>query len=280
MRERGWREGQDYVLIETELPFDVNHAEEGVRALLAQKPDLIAVLSTAYAVAAHRQTKTIPILMFSSGYPVEAGVANSLGRPGKNVTGNAIYAGTRIWGKLLELLRGSKAGVKRVSVLWSYVPPAFPVEEVEPCYRELRQDAASLGLALQIVEVANKERLPAALAEIASGRPDALTGLVRAIGWAEAMKFAGDLKLPTLTDIVPTPGDTGTQTVLTYGANREELGRQFFDYVDRILKGAKPAELPIRQPSKFDLVVDLRAAKAIGLKLPPDYLVRADRVIE
>lgn len=106
-----------------------------------------------YAIAAQRLSSTIPIVMWASGYPVEAGVAKSLARPGRNVTGNSIYAGPGVWGKLLQLLRDVKPAVKRIGVLWDYVPPLNPREGVEPCYLELRDAARSLGLTVSIVEI-------------------------------------------------------------------------------------------------------------------------------
>jgi putative ABC transport system substrate-binding protein len=283
MLERGWRENQDYIFVDFELPFEPARAEEGVRRILAEKPDLIFAVSTAYAVAAHRLTKTVPIVMFSSGYPVEAGVAHSLARPGKNVTGNSIYAGTGIWGKFLELLRESRPGIQRVGVLWGYVPPAFPVEEVEPCYRELRQGAAALGMAVNIVETETPERVPAALDAIAAGRPDAL--LVTSTPWSsdswpQIVKFTTERKLPTISDFAPFPEDKRPRPLLIFAPNLQGLRGVAFSYIDRILKGANPADLPIQQPSKFDLVVDLRTARAIGLTLPQSILLRADKVID
>src|SRR5687768_11407889 len=110
----GWREKQDFVIVESGIPTEPVYVEDGVRRIMAEKPDIIVVWTTAYAVAAHRLTKTVPIVMFASAYPVEAGVANSLARPGKNVTGNTAFAGTGIWSKLLELVRDSKPSVKHV----------------------------------------------------------------------------------------------------------------------------------------------------------------------
>ena len=283
MRELGWRENQDFVFFDSGIPYDTSRSEEVARKVLDGKPDLILVTSTAHAVAAHRLTKTIPIVMFSSGYPVEAGVANSLARPGKNVTGNSLYAGTGIWGKLLELLRDSKPGIKRVGVLWSYVPPAFPVEEIEPCYRDLRRDAGALGMTIQIVEVPAPDRLPSALDEVAAGKPEALlttAGMLTWESWTRIMQFASERRLPTILDWQPLPGDKRPQPLLAYAPDLEDLRRRTYAYIDRILKGANPGDLPIQQPAKFALTVNLRTAKAIGLKLPRLLLLRADRVIE
>jgi len=281
MREYGWRENEDFVFINADVPFSVTNAE-GIRWLVAEKPDLILVWSTAHALAAHRMSKTIPIVMIVSGYPVEAGVAKSLARPGTNVTGNALYAGTRVWGKLLELLKDSKPGIKSVGVLWGYVPPAFPGAEIEPCYRDLKQGAATLGVDINILEVASKDQLAPALDRITAGRSDALltTAGLLPLRWAQVMQFAIDRKLPTIMDYILGPSDERMRPLLAYAPSQASLIKTAFAAVDRILKGENPADLPIQQPSKFELVVDLKMAKAIGVTLPPSIMLRADRVIE
>jgi len=281
MREYGWRENEDFVFINADVPFSVTNAE-GVRRIVAEKPDLILVWSTADALTAHRMSKTIPIVMITSGYPVEAGVAKSLARPGMNVTGNALYAGTGVWGKLLELLKDVKPGIKSVGVLWGYVPPAFPSAEIDPCYRDLKQGAATLGLDINILEVASKDQLAPALDRITAGRSDALltTAAFLSFGWAQVMQFVIDRKLPTVMDYVQRQSDKRMRPLLAYGPSTASLIKTAFAAVDRILKGEKPADLPIQQPSKFELAVDLKMAKAIDVTIPPSILLRADRVIE
>jgi len=281
MREYGWRENEDFVFIHADVPYSIANAE-GIRQLVAKKPDLILVYGTANALIAHRMSKTIPIVMISSGYPVEAGVAKSLARPGMNVTGNALYAGTGVWGKLLELLKDVKPGIKSIGVLWGYVPPAFPRAEIEPCYRDLERGAATLGLDINIFEVTSKDQLAAALDRITAERSDALltTTALRFVDWAKLMQFAIDRKLPTIMDWIQTPSEKGMRPLLAYAPRNASLVKTAIAAVDRILKGANPADLPIQQPSKFELVVDLKMAKAIGVTIPPSILIRADRVIE
>ena len=281
MREYGWRENEDFVFINADVPFSPTNAE-GIRRLVAEKPDLILVYTTADALTAHRMSKRIPIVMIASGYPVEAGVAKSLARPGMNVTGNALYAGTGVWGKLLELLKDSKPGIKSVGVLWGYVPPAFPRAEIEPCYRDLKRGAATLGIDINIFEVTSKDQLAAALDRITAGRSDALltTSALRFVDWAQVMQFAIDRKLPTIMDWIQIPSDKHMRTLLAYAPSTESLIKTAFAAVDRILKGERPADLPIQQPSKFELVVDLKMAKAIGVTIPLSIMLRADRVIE
>lgn len=281
MRTLGWTYGRDYVFIESGLPYGPE-TEEAARRIVAQKPDVIFVVSTAYAVMVHRLTSRTPIVMFSSGYPVEAGVAHSLARPGKNVTGNTVYAGTGIWGKLLQLLREAKPGVKRIGMLWDYLPPAFPHEEIDPAMGELRHDAGALGLEVRLAEVRRPDELATALAGFVAGHVEALlvtTGPVVYPDRSRVTQFAVDTRLPTITDAHwPVPVEPGP--MLAYGPTVADLRRQAIGYVDRILRGANPGDLPIQQPAKFELVVNLKTAKAIGLTIPQSILIRADRVIE
>jgi putative ABC transport system substrate-binding protein len=283
LRALDWREKRDYTLIETGFPYG-HPPEQAARRVFAEKPDLIYLANVSYALAVQRLTSTIPVVMWGSGYPVEAGVAKSLARPGKNVTGNSIYAGTGVWGKLLQLLRDMKPGVKRIGVLWDYVPPLNPLEEVEPCYRELRDAARSLGLTVRIVEFGSPDRLQPGLAEIEAYRPDALLVTSGTVLWwsrQQVMQFAIDRKLPTITDFRASPPDVVLSPLLLYSPRLVDLIRASVGYVVRILRdGAKAGDLPIQLPAKFELVVNLKTAKALGLTVPRSLLVRADEVIE
>jgi putative ABC transport system substrate-binding protein len=166
------------------------------------KPDLIVTQTTAHALAMQRATGSIPIVMLYSGYPVEAGAADSLAKPGRNVTGNTIYAETGVWGKMLQLLQEAKPDIKRVGILWTYVIPAFPKEEIEPGYAELNSAARSLNLELHLVEVANSDQVQAALAEIDEGKPGGLllTSFFTRKAMSVVTQFAVDKGLPTIVD--------------------------------------------------------------------------------
>jgi putative ABC transport system substrate-binding protein len=175
MRALGWTEGQDFIVLRSGIEAGSrNPSNEDAQRVVANKPDLIFVAATNYALAAQQATGSIPIVMLVSGYPVEAGVADSLAKPGRNVTGNTTYAETGVWGKLLQLLREAKPDIKRVGILWTYVVPAFPKEEIEPGYAELNTAARSLNLELHIVDVANSDQAQAALAEVDDRNPEAL----------------------------------------------------------------------------------------------------------
>lgn len=282
LRDLGWREGEQFEFVLTGAKYTADQMDAAAARMVKEAPDLILVAATAYAAAAHRLTSTIPIVMLASGYPVEAGIAHSLARPGKNVTGNTIYAGTGVWGKFLELLHAAKPGLRRIGMLMSYVPPGHTREETEPVFREVKQAAEALGVRVHVVEVANPGRAPTAMADIEARKPDALL-LTSGQGlWTvreSVMKFAVDKRLPTVVDfpwagIEPSP-------MLVYAPEIGALWRPALGYVVRILRdGARPGDLPILQPARFELAVDLRTARAIGLALPASLLLRADRVIE
>jgi putative ABC transport system substrate-binding protein len=278
MLERGWHEERDYTILLSGIAPPA--IEEAVKKILVGGPDLLYVANTAYALAAHRRTQTIPIVMLVTGFPVEAGLAHSLARPGKNVTGNSGYAGVGFLGKLLELLQGAKPDIRRIGVLWSYLPPAHPPEEIEPMYNEIHEAGRKLRVAVQIEEIARPEQLPAALERLRASGTDALFITSGPGLWSEAkrmMEFATQNRLVSIAD---WPWFEDLYPVLTYSPTWRELTQLAVGYVDRILKGANPGDLPILRPSKFELIVNLKTARAIGLTVPQSTLLRADRVIE
>jgi len=282
MREEGWVERREFVVAKTGFEYGPN-IEQAASLAVQGAPDLILVTTEAYAAAAHRLTTTIPIVMWVSGYPVERGVAHSLARPGKNVTGSSNYAGTGVWGKLVELLRDSSPGIKRVGVLWDYLPPAFHADIVASVQVELQRDVArALGVTVDIVDVLATDRVTAAMDEVYGRRPDALlvtAGPILGPMRSHITRFAIEKRLPLISD--SSWPQVQPQPLLTYSASPVVLMRQAAAYVVRILRGgAKPADLPIQQPAKFELVVNLKTAAALGLTIPPSFLLRADRVIE
>jgi putative tryptophan/tyrosine transport system substrate-binding protein len=187
-----------------------------------------------------------------------------------------------VFGKFLELLRDVKPGVRRVGVLWAYVPPFHPHAEIEPCYRELRESAQQLGLEVRLWEVDRPERARTALDEIAAGDVHALlltSGAPTFMHRREIARFAIDRRLPTISDFT-WPG-IEPQPLMRFSPSAESLLGQAAVYIDRILRtGAAPGELPIQRPAKFEFEINLRTAKALGLEVPSRLLLRADRVIE
>jgi len=281
LREFGRIEGRDFVFYRSGI-FYGDDADRAVRLVVNEKPDLILGFNLGYIVAAHKLTKTIPIVMWVSGFPVEGGVAESLAHPGKNVTGLTIYAGAEVFGKLVQLLRDVKPSAKRIGAFCSYIPPFHPPEESDLIIREIREAGRILGIDVRILEIAKPEQVVGALAAVAAERMDALlltSGLSMIPRRQEIMQFAVEKRLPTITDgfwrgVDPPP-------LLSYGAPLAVLIRQSAVYVDRILwGGAKPGDLPIQLPAKIELTVNLKAAKAIGLTIPQSILARADEVFQ
>jgi putative ABC transport system substrate-binding protein len=220
--------------------------------------------------------------MLFSGYPVEAGAADSLAKPGRSVTGNSIYAATGVWGKLLEVLREIKPGIQRVGVLWTYVVPAFPREEIDPCYAELNAAANSLGIKLHYVEIAQTDQIRAALADIEREKPDALllTSLFATDAGPTVVQFAVERALPAISDFDWTVATPSPHPLASYGPVYRELIRNATGAVNKILRGSKPGDIPIQQPSRFELIVNMKTAKASGVQVPEGVLLRADRLIE
>jgi len=283
MRVLGWIEGQDFIVLPSGIEFGSrNPSNEDAQRVVANKPDLIFTVSTNYALAAQRATGSIPIVMLTSGYPVEAGAVDSLAKPGRNVTGNTTYAETGVWGKILELLREAKPDIKRVGILWTYVIPVFPKEEIEPAQAELNSAARSLNLELHIVEAANSDQVQAALAEIDEWKPGGLllTSFLSEKARSVVTQFAVDKGLPTIVDIVVWTRIAPPHPLLCYAPLYRELVQNATASVDKILRGSSPGDLPIQRPRRFELIVNLKTAKAIGLDLPPVLVARADRVID
>jgi len=281
LRESGRIEGRDYVIYRSGVYYGPDTKLAVERALEAQ-PDLMVTMNLGYAVEAQKRTKTIPIVMWVSGFPVEGGVAESLARPGRNVTGMTIYAGGEVFGKLVAMVHEAKPGAKRIGAIMSYVPPFHPRAEADLIIRGMRDAAGTLGLDLQIFEFAKSEQIDDALAWIVAQGVEALVLTSDASIEPHKQKitqFGIAKRLPTITDadwarVEPKP-------LLSYHARFDILMRQAAVYVNRILwEGAKPGDLAIQLPATFKFVVNLKTAKAIGLTIPQSMLMRADQVIE
>jgi putative ABC transport system substrate-binding protein len=283
LREAGWVEGRDFKVEWRNTGGDPVRVNAGARELVALNVDVIVTIVTGHAVAARRATAEIPIVMATSGYPVEVGLVKSYARPGGNVTGNSVYAGKELLGKHAEILKVLVPRLARLAVLWDYIPPIVEVGEGEPALTELKQAAATLGIAVTVWETRRSEDVESALAAISGDRPDALyvtSGPVHTQPQTTGriVQFAQERRLPTMTDLAGGVFRAGA--LMTYSANVRALGRQTARFVDQILRGARPGDLPIERPSKFDLIINLRTAKALGLTIPPSLLLRADQIIE
>ena len=272
LRELGWVEGRDFTL-EYRFTGDApGGALTAARELVTQKVDVIVTLATGNAVAAMHASGEIRIVMMASGYPVE--LVKSYARPGGNVTGNTIYAGTELFGKHVEILKTLLPGMRQLAVLWGWVPPFVYPGEGGLALEELKRAANTVNVGLRVWKTDRVEVVEAALAAMASEHADALYvsgSPVHRRTAAKIVEFARKRRLPTMTD---------SPAVFTYSANPATLGRQAAAFVDRILRGARPADLPIERPSTLDLAINLKTAKALGLRIPPSLLQRADQVIE
>jgi putative ABC transport system substrate-binding protein len=241
--------------------------------LVRLKVDVIVASGDTAALAARRATTAIPIVMPVSNDPVTVGLVASLARPGGNVTGFAsLY--TELPGKWVELLKEALPLVSRVAVIWD--PRTGPAT-----VRVSEAAARALGLHLQVLSVGRPDDFVTAFAEAQKSRAEALIVLSSAFLYAHRtrlVELAAQHRLPAMyhqSDFV-----LGSGGLMSYGPDLYDLFRRSATFVDKILKGAKPADLPVEQPTKFELVINLKTAKALGLTIPPSVLARADEVIE
>jgi putative ABC transport system substrate-binding protein len=273
LRELGWVEGRT-IAIEVRWAEGRNERYAEIAAEFVRlKVDVIVTAGSAAIIAVKQATSTIPIVFAVSGDPVGTGVVASLARPGGNVTGLSIQA-TDLTGKRLELLREAVPGFRRLAILGHSGAPAAVVE-----MRELPPIARSLGLEVITSEVHRAEDIARAF-EPFKERADALYVCGDPLVVSNRIRistFALAARLPTMYSQRENVEAGG---LMSYGPNLVDLHRRAADYVDKVLRGTKPADLPVEQPTKFDLVINLTAAKAIGLTVPRMLLGRADEVIE
>ena len=283
LRERGWVIGRNLAVEMHDTKGDPERAEALAKDLARQPVDLIATNVTATAMAARRATSVIPIVMLTSGFPVEGGLADSLARPGGNVTGVTLYAGGLLFSKFVQLLHELVPTLRELGVLWGYAPPSYRPEQVAPATDEFQRAAKALNITVRFWQTGTQEHLEAALAAAAGAPLDALfvtAGVIhsRPDTAPRIVRFVLQRRLPALTDF-PGPLFTAGGAVLAYAVDVKELAARAAYLVARILKGAKPGELPIEQPTKYELTLNLKTAKALGLNVPHSLAIRADRVI-
>jgi putative ABC transport system substrate-binding protein len=266
--------GQNLIVERRYAEGRVERFKEFVAEMVQLKVDLIIVVTTPAAFAARNATTTIPIVHPAAIDPVGTGLIASLAHPGGNVTGLAVL-NAETSAKRLELLREAVPGLSRGAVLWNAANPANTL-----AWKETEGAGRALGVALQSHEVRGPADFEGAFAMIAQQRSDILLVLQDALTLEyrkEIIGFALRERLPSMFVGKLWAEEGG---LMSYGDRLPERYRRAADLVDRILKGAKPADLPVEQPTTFELVVNLKTAKAIGLNLPPAFLARADQVIE
>jgi len=225
------------------------------------------------AKATKQVTSTIPIVMSLVTEPVESGLVASLARPGANVTGTSMMAADLV-GKQFEVLKQAMPEVSRVALLWN---PANPGGAAQ--LREAEAAARVVGVRLQALEARTPQEIDSAFAAMTKERAGALVILGDAILYNQRKQIADLAAKSRLPSIFALPEYAEAGGLIAYGADSLDLERRSATFVDKILKGAKPADLPVEQPTKFDLIINLKTAKALGLTIPPSLLQRADEVI-
>jgi putative ABC transport system substrate-binding protein len=275
LRELGYVEGKNIIL---ELRWnDIEDAEkwaEVARDLARLQPDVILAGHTVASIAAQKATTTIPIVMGAVGSdPVELGLVASFARPGSNVTGMAFHGAT-LNSKRLELLAEAISGLKRVAVLWN----PRPSPQVT-ALKDIEMTARLLGIELQLLKVPSGDDLDSAFHAAIRQKARAVLVSQGALFGTYRLRIA-DLALKSrLPTISGEAGFAEAGGLMFYGVNIPETWKRAAYYVDKILKGAKPADLPVERPSKFELIVNLKTAKQIGTTISPNVLARADKVI-
>jgi len=275
LRERGWMEGQNISIEYRWLARSVEGPAALAQELLQLRVDIILTAGNKAVEEVRKTTKSVPIVMAWSNDPVGSGIVASMRRPGGNVTGLTWDAGLEIGGKRLELLKQVSPGFARVLNLWDPADPG-----VARYWPGVTQAANALGLRADSAEIRTLDDLLPALERARESHAALFIWagqlLVPHIG--PICGFALKHRLPTLSMATEHVSKDGC--LISYSPNAEDVYRRAAIYVDRILRGAKPADLPIEQPSKFELAINLKTAKALGVTVPASLLLRADQVIE
>ena len=275
LRGLGYVEGRD---IRIEQRFAAGRPErfpDLIAEMVHLKVDILVVASAPGALAAKRATTSIPIVFLGVGDPVAQGVVPSFARPGGNITGLSLAFGERFAGKWVELLREAVPGVSHVAAMLSSSNPA------NVTYRkEIQQSAKVLGVKLELFSVSDREQLDAVFKAIIASRATAVivaAAPLFSVHLPQLVEFAARNRLPAMYSFREYVEAGG---LMAYGPSFTDSWQRAAIYVDKILKGAKPADLPVEQPTKFELVINMKTAKALGLTIPPSLLLRADQVIE
>jgi putative ABC transport system substrate-binding protein len=274
LAELGYVEGQNFVIEYRSADGRAERFSDLAIELVRLKVDVIVTRGTPATLAAKQVTQTIPIVMASSGDPVVEGIVASLARPGGNVTGLHIMAPPELGGKRLQLLKEAVPGSSRIGVLWNsdlYTPLIV---------RDTERAARAMGVQLKSLEVQRSEPFEQLFETALLGQVDALVAVEDYFTFtyrARIVDFAAMSRLPAiygLREFVDAGG------LMSYGTDRRDLYRRCATYVHRILTGASPADLPVAPPIKFELAINLKTARALGLTIPPALLLRADYIVQ
>ncbi len=277
LRDLGYVEGRNVVIEYRDAEGKNERLPALAAELVALKVDVILAGATPQSLAAQQATRTIPIVFANAGDPVGSGLVTSLARPGGNVTGLSVIT-LELVGKCLEQLKEAVPGVSRVAVLWQ--PGGYGERTEKDILKGAEVAGRALGMRLQFVEAQGSADFDKAFSDMTKARAGALAVLASNMFVNERRRLvdlAAKNRLPAVYQFREFVDAGG---LMAYGPNIADAFRRAASYVDKILKGAKPADLPVEQPTKFELVINLKAAKALGLQIPPSLLTRADEVIE
>ena len=277
LQKLGYRDGQTIDIQRQYAQWSPDRLRELAADLTQLNPDVIVAFSTPAARAAKQATPAIPIVAIAMAEPVADELVTSLARPGGNVTGTT-FLGPELVGKRLQLLRQAVPGLARVAALWQ--PRAYSARTMDGLLQEIEVAARSVGITAQLVPANGPDDIAGAFAAITSERPDGLLISPSPMLFSQYSRIASlamNARLPAI-GVARDFADVGG--FMSYGVNLSDLARQTAIYVDKILKGAKPAELPVEQPTKFELVINLKAAKQLNLTTSREFLLLADDVIE
>jgi putative tryptophan/tyrosine transport system substrate-binding protein len=277
LRERGYVEGQNIVIEYRAADGKIERFTELAMELVDLHPDLIVASNTPAARAAKQATTTIPIVVAVMGDPVGDGLVASLARPAGNVTGMT-FLGPELASKRLELLKQALPAMSRVAALWH--PGAYGESTMKEMLTAMQAAAGTLSIALQLVDVRGPDEFERAFGAMIREHADALIILPSPMLFSERRHIVDLAASNRLASIAMDRAFVELGGLMAYGTSIRDLFRQSGSYVDKILKGARPADLPVQQPTQFELVINLKTAKALGLEIPPTLLARADEVIE
>jgi putative tryptophan/tyrosine transport system substrate-binding protein len=275
LAETGFVEGENVVIERRFAGTSWARSAELAAELVRLEVNLIVASGDNNVIAAKQATTAIPIVMVNVVDPIARGIVTSLASPGGNITGVASHVSAEMAGKRLDLLREAVPRISRLAVLGGRATPQDLAQ-----WNVIEPAARALNIALQDIAVREPGELENGLNQIRRDRPDALFGLYNGptlMFRKRIADFAAEQRLPAMYAFIETAEAGG---LMSYGASRTELFRHAAGYASRILRGAKPADLPIEQPSKFKFVINLKAAKALGLEIPATLIARADEVIE
>jgi ABC-type uncharacterized transport system substrate-binding protein len=274
LQELGYVEGKTIAFEYRWALGRLDRLSDLAKELAGSKVDVISTLSTPAALAALNATRTIPIVFTGVGDPVGAGVVPNLAQPGGNITGISLLA-TELSAKRLEVLREIAPSTSQVAMLWNDTNPSMVLRA-----REVQQAATKMGVDIQSIGVHVPIDLDSAFITIESGRADALLTLVDPFTREHRKRivdFAAQKRLPAMYEAREFVDAGG---LIGYGPSLIATNRRAAEYIDKVLKGTKPANLPVEQPSKFELVIDMKTARALGVTIPQAILLLADEVIE